>query len=70
MLFHGELYAGERVGFPLTLPYLAPNAHGNAILTGINFASSASGWYDGTAANFVSALNHTLDITLLASLIT
>lgn len=45
-------FVSERVGFPLTLPYLAPNAHGEAILIGINLASSASGWYEGTAANF------------------
>ncbi|KAG0627926.1 hypothetical protein M758_2G238800 [Ceratodon purpureus] len=42
----------EKIGYPFPLPYLAPNAHGPAILTGINFASSASGWYDGTARNF------------------
>ncbi|XP_024392320.1 GDSL esterase/lipase At5g03810 [Physcomitrium patens] len=42
----------RKIGYPLPLPYLAPNAHGKAILTGINFASSASGWYDKTAEAF------------------
>ncbi|XP_024366401.2 GDSL esterase/lipase At5g22810 [Physcomitrium patens] len=42
----------EIIGYPYGLPYLSPEAHGPAILTGINFASSASGWYDGTARNF------------------
>lgn len=46
--------AAEKIGYPFPLPYLAPNAHGQAILTGVNFASSGSGWYDLTAANFVS----------------
>ena len=53
-----ELNAAEKIGYPFPLPYLAPNAHGPAILTGINFASSASGWYDGTARNFVSDQPH------------
>ncbi|KAG0630020.1 hypothetical protein M758_1G148100 [Ceratodon purpureus] len=45
-------YLTERIGYPLGPPYLAPNAHGDAILSGINFASSASGWDDNTAKHF------------------
>lgn len=48
------MFAVEKIGHPLPLPYLAPYAHGPAILTGINVASGASGWYDLTATRFVS----------------
>ncbi|CAM6030435.1 unnamed protein product [Sphagnum balticum] len=42
-------YIADAMGFPYSLPYLDPNAHGEAILTGINFASSGSGWNPDTS---------------------
>lgn len=45
-------YVSQKIGLPLQLPYMSPDAHGEAILTGINFASSASGWFENTAAHF------------------
>jgi hypothetical protein len=62
LIQHVLLIAAEMIGYPYPLPYLAPNAHGPAILTGVNFASSASGWYDGTAVNFVSESHNFLDM--------
>lgn len=51
-------FISQKIGLPLQLPYLSPQAHGEAILTGINFASSASGWFDNTATHFnVKGLN-------------
>jgi hypothetical protein len=48
------LNAALALGLPPSLPYLDPNAQGPGLLTGINFASAASGWNEGTAENFVS----------------
>ncbi|XP_024382012.1 GDSL esterase/lipase At5g03820 [Physcomitrium patens] len=45
-------YISLKLGIPLQLPYLSPAAHGESILTGVNFASSASGWFDNTATHF------------------
>jgi len=42
------VFAALKLGIPFQLPYLSPDAHGEAILTGVNFASSASGWFEGT----------------------
>lgn len=51
-------FISQRLELPLQLPYLDPKAHGPAILTGINFASSASGWFDNTATHWnVKGLN-------------
>jgi hypothetical protein len=48
------LNAAMALGLPVSLAYLDPNAQGPRILTGINFASSGSGWDEGTANHFVS----------------
>ncbi|BBN17248.1 hypothetical protein MPTK1_7g13040 [Marchantia polymorpha subsp. ruderalis] len=45
-------YVAEFIGIPYPMAYLDPAAKGSAILTGINTASSASGFYEGTAKNF------------------
>ncbi len=50
------LNAADAMGFPYSLPYLDPNAHGEAILTGINFASSGSGWNPDTSNLLVSSI--------------
>ncbi|KAL3532023.1 hypothetical protein ACH5RR_005544 [Cinchona calisaya] len=43
-------YTAEYMGFTSYPPaYLSQEASGNNILTGVNFASAASGYYDGTA---------------------
>jgi len=50
------------LGLPPSLPYLDPNAQGPGLLTGINFASAASGWNEGTAENFnVKGMNAQLE---------
>jgi phospholipase/lecithinase/hemolysin len=45
-------FVSQKLGIPLQLPYMSPDAHGEAILTGVNIASSASGWFDSTAKHF------------------
>ncbi|KAG0580985.1 hypothetical protein KC19_4G215700 [Ceratodon purpureus] len=45
-------FVSLKIGLPLQLPYLSPQAHGEAILTGVNFASAASGWFEKTANIF------------------
>ncbi|KAH7441476.1 hypothetical protein KP509_03G039500 [Ceratopteris richardii] len=45
-------FIASRVGLPFPLPYLHPDAKGDKILKGINFASAASGFFDGTAHRF------------------
>ncbi|MCO5552460.1 hypothetical protein L7F22_005972 [Adiantum nelumboides] len=45
-------FIASRVGIPFPLPYLHPDAKGDKILKGINFASSASGFFDSTANHF------------------
>lgn len=47
------------------MAYLDPAAKGSAILTGINTASSASGFYEGTAKNFVSLTYLTCSLHLI-----
>ncbi|XP_027070612.1 GDSL esterase/lipase At5g03820-like [Coffea arabica] len=43
-------YTAEYLGFTSYPPaYLSQEAKGSSILTGVNFASAASGYYDGTA---------------------
>ncbi|KAJ7522448.1 hypothetical protein O6H91_18G010900 [Diphasiastrum complanatum] len=45
-------YIASLVGLPYPLAYLDPEAEGENIVQGICFASSASGYYNGTAENF------------------
>ncbi|KAG0591693.1 hypothetical protein M758_1G226100 [Ceratodon purpureus] len=45
-------YISQKLGIPMQLPYMSPDAHGERILSGVNFASSASGWFDNTAKHF------------------
>ena len=48
------LYLAEAIGLPYPPPYLAPTTKGPSILTGVNFASAASGILRSTGFNFVS----------------
>lgn len=49
-------FTAEYLGFTTYPPaYLSPDASGRNILTGANFASAASGLYDGTAQSYVRA---------------
>lgn len=43
-------YVATRLGLPLSLPALHPNATGQNIVHGINFASASSGYLDSTSA--------------------
>ncbi|KAJ7263697.1 hypothetical protein O6H91_21G035300 [Diphasiastrum complanatum] len=45
-------YIASLVGLPFPPAYLDPEAKGEKTVQGICFASSASGYYDGTAENF------------------
>ncbi|KAJ7518955.1 hypothetical protein O6H91_20G016800 [Diphasiastrum complanatum] len=45
-------FIAERLGLPFPMPYLHPEAKGEKIVKGVNFASSGSGYFDGTAQNF------------------
>ncbi|CAK9868038.1 unnamed protein product, partial [Sphagnum jensenii] len=55
-------FVATALGLPLSLAYLDPNAQGPRILTGINFASSGSGWDEGTANHFnVKGMNAQLE---------
>jgi hypothetical protein len=42
-----------RLGLPMSLPYLHPNATGQNLVHGINFASAASGYLNTTSAFMV-----------------
>lgn len=54
MLFFGD-FAAETLGFTSFPPaYLSPQASGQNLLTGVNFASGASGIYDYTAQRSIS----------------
>lgn len=54
MLFFGD-FAAETLGFTSFPPaYLSPQASGQNLLTGVNFASGASDIYDDTAQRSVS----------------
>lgn len=51
------IYTAEFLGFSSYPPaYLSQDATGNKLLTGANFASAASGFYDGTAQLYVNNL--------------
>ena len=45
--------AAMRLGLPMSLPYLDPNAKGQNLVHGINFASAASGYLNTTSAFLV-----------------
>ncbi|KAH7433694.1 hypothetical protein KP509_07G081700 [Ceratopteris richardii] len=45
-------FIAAKLGLPFPLPYLHPDAKGEKILKGINFASAASGFFDSTADLF------------------
>uniref|UniRef100_A0A7N0UA03 GDSL esterase/lipase n=1 Tax=Kalanchoe fedtschenkoi TaxID=63787 RepID=A0A7N0UA03_KALFE len=48
-------FTGESLGFSSYPPaYSSPEANGSQILTGVNFASAASGYYDATATLYRS----------------
>ncbi|KAJ6742480.1 GDSL ESTERASE/LIPASE [Salix viminalis] len=50
-------FTAEYLGFTTYPPaYLSPDATGRSILTGANFASAASGLFDGTAQLYVRAM--------------
>lgn len=56
-----EIYAAENIGFNSYPPaYLSPQAKGKRLLTGANFASASSGYYDKTAAIYVSTVTRVL----------
>ncbi|KAG0575959.1 hypothetical protein KC19_5G043800 [Ceratodon purpureus] len=42
-------YLAMKLGLPMTLPYLHPNAEGERLLHGVNFASAASGILQSTS---------------------
>lgn len=49
------LSIGEKLGQPsYAVPYLAPNASGEAILNGVNYASGGGGVLNATGSVFVS----------------
>ena len=50
----------KKLGLPMNLPYLDPNAEGERILHGVNFASAASGYLESTSMILVnhSSLYH------------
>lgn len=51
--------AAEYLGFTNYPPaYLSQDAKGNIILTGVNFASAASGYFDGTAQLYVQSQSY------------
>eukprot|EP00249_Psilotum_nudum_P005586 c19037_g1_i1 orf=1-579(-) len=54
MLFHGCL--GEYWGTEPILPFLDPNAKGQNLLRGINFASAGAGILDDTGSIFISRI--------------
>ncbi|KAG0566258.1 hypothetical protein M758_7G046200 [Ceratodon purpureus] len=43
-------FVATRLGLPMSLPYLHPNATGQNIVKGINFASAASGYLNTTSS--------------------
>ncbi|XP_010515403.1 PREDICTED: GDSL esterase/lipase At3g50400-like [Camelina sativa] len=61
---------GEKLGQPsYAVPYLAPNASGEAILNGVNYASGAGGILNATGSVFVSLFvsMHTLSVVYYLS---
>ena len=57
--------AGEKLGFNGSPPaYLSPQASGQNLLIGANFASAGSGYYDPTARIYVSTIHRWLIIAL------
>lgn len=54
------LSVGEKLGQPnYAVPYLAPNANGEALLNGVNYASGGGGILNATGSVFVSLLAFT-----------
>jgi hypothetical protein len=55
-----------KLGLPMNLPYLDPNAEGERILHGVNFASAASGYLESTSMILVnhSSLYHSKWISI------
>lgn len=56
-IFLFSFYVGEGLGVkPFPPPYFAPNAEPNAVQSGLNYASGASGILDETGSLFVSII--------------